>query len=175
MGMTTFFSPTFSTAPTSFRHSSREGKNLSSSNVFVGRKQQVYGTGYATTCLTASHCHHDLCSRGARFRIREAAPRRHAALVQRPFGARCLGAKPDIDGSDSSSRVRSARSVPCESTMLVYAAMADARSRHYSRWERKGSGGGRCPAGRSRPLDEGSVAAAGHSRMGFGLSRLRPA
>ena len=101
---------------------------------------------------------------------------RHAALVWRPFAARRRVAKPDIDRSDSSPRVRSVRSVTCGSAMLVYAVMAGVGSRHYSRWERRGSSGGRCPAGRSRPPDEGRVAAAAHAkREPGGAERAREA
>jgi hypothetical protein len=47
----------------------------------------------------------------------------------------------------------------CESAMPVYAVMAGAENGYYSRRERQTTSGGRCPDGRSRPPDEGRVAA----------------
>jgi len=49
---------------------------------------------------------------------------RGRALGRRPFGARRCTAKPEIGRSDSSPRVRSARSVHFEPAMPVYAAIA---------------------------------------------------
>ena len=65
----------------------------------------------------------------------------------------------DIDRSDSSPRVRSPRSVTCESAMPVHAVMAGVGKRYYSRRERQGSSGDRCPDGRSRTPDEGGPTA----------------
>ncbi len=77
----------------------------------------------------------------------------------RPFGARRFSALPEIDCSDSSPRVRSARSMRHELALSVHAASADVGSGRYSRREREGLSGGRFPAGRSRPPDEGTPAA----------------
>src|SRR5262245_27409043 len=46
----------------------------------------------------------------------------------RPFGARRLIAKPEIGRSDSSPRVRFARSATCEEAMSVYVATAGDRN-----------------------------------------------
>jgi hypothetical protein len=59
--------------------------------------------------------------------------RRQPALGRRPSEARRLTAQPEIGRSDSSPRVRSARSVTPESAMPVQAAMASNEIGYYSR------------------------------------------
>ena len=86
---------------------------------------------------------------------------RWRVFVWWPFGARRFSALPEIGCSDSSPRVRHARSVRYELALSVHAAPADVGGGHYSRRERQGASGGRFPAGRSRTPDEGTLAAIG--------------
>ena len=68
--------------------------------------------------------------------------------VGRPADLRSLPPQsPEIDRSDSSPRVRHARSVTPESALSVHAAMAAARIGHYSRRRRQGTSEERFPAG----------------------------
>jgi hypothetical protein len=90
----------------------------------------------------------------------------HAAIISSHTtrarrGRLCLGAgmadsvptcgarrhvSPEIGCSDSSPRVRSARSVASESAMSVHAAMTGVRTTTYSRRQRQGQSGDRFPA-----------------------------
>jgi len=90
-------------------------------------------------------------------RTREGDPRHRAGVPAwgRPFGARRLTAKPERERSDSSPRVRSARSVTLELAVPVYAAIAGA-----------GTGTTRGGSGRTRAERAFPACVAGRPRAG---------
>ncbi len=75
--------------------------------------------------------------------------RSRVAREGRPFGARRVSAKPEIDRRDSPPRVRHARSVASGLAMPVHAAIAGVGIGHYSRRQRQGKSEERFPAARS--------------------------
>jgi hypothetical protein len=69
---------------------------------------------------------------------------------RRPFEVRRHTAQPEVEQSDSSPRVRAARSGPAESAMSVYAAMDVVGITSYSRREREDLSGATLPGVLSR-------------------------
>jgi len=79
----------------------------------------------------------------------EPKPRSRVAHTGRPFGARRVSAKLEIDRRNSPPRVRNARSVTFAPAMPVHAAIAGVGIGHYSRRGRQGKSEDRFPAARS--------------------------